>query len=226
MNDEDLASYCLPSARVDGSHFPQARGKYHKNNQANGSLAIRTTILFGHHKMTAAHKSTHGFWHHFTDTRSSMSSLAASRYRHLNISAVIIALFFAFAISAYLDLTNTITSEVITSTSATEENKTDIIYRLNFTESQEKPISNIDTTMFLKQEGIMDKSANNFTQFVTYGLKRTASTLQFNMVCVCFFLHMKVYKPTLANKTKCHFLDPSPGRPQGKNKLCHCSIYT
>ena len=67
-----------------------------------------------------------------------------------------------------------------------------------------------------------DSSANNnFTRFMSYGPLRSASTLQFNMVCVCFFLHMKVYKPILANSTICYFKGennykyPSLDLPQG-----------
>lgn len=62
---------------------------------------------------------------------------------------------------------------------------------------------------------------NNFTRFMSYGPLRSASTLQFNMVCVCFFLHMKVHKPTLANSTICYFKGnnnynyPSLDLPQG-----------
>ena len=65
-------------------------------------------------------------------------------------------------------------------------------------------------------------AANNFTRFMSYGPLRSASTLQFNMVCVCFFLHMKVHKPTLANSTICYFKGnnnynyPSLDLPQGK----------
>lgn len=67
----------------------------------------------------------------------------------------------------------------------------------------------------------IDYSANNFTRFVSYGLPRTASTTQFHLVCVCFFLHMKEHKPTLANETKCYFQGksnftfPSLDEPQG-----------
>ncbi|KAK1737450.1 hypothetical protein QTG54_011736 [Skeletonema marinoi] len=66
----------------------------------------------------------------------------------------------------------------------------------------------------------MDYSAKNFTQFILYGQPRTASTTQFNLVCVCFVLHMKEHKPSLANATKCYFqgkgnhIYPSLDRPQ------------
>ena len=85
------------------------------------------------------------------------------------------------------------------------------------------------------------RGANNFTRFVSYGQPRSASTLQFNMVCVCFFLHMKVYKPTLANSTKCYYQGetnynyPSLDLPQGKYSfdakgrgllVCHKDILT
>eukprot|EP00984_Skeletonema_dohrnii_P015278 scaffold6557_cov109-Skeletonema_dohrnii-CCMP3373.AAC.9 len=75
----------------------------------------------------------------------------------------------------------------------------------NFSEVQEKPISNISqkTKLSLKQVDV-DKSANNITRFITFGSPRTASTLQFNMVCVCFFLNMKVNFPSLANTTNCY----------------------
>jgi len=71
----------------------------------------------------------------------------------------------------------------------------------------------------------MDYSAKNFTRFISYGQPRTASTTQFNMVCVCFVLHMKEHKPSLANATKCYFqgkgnhIYPSLDRPQGKYRF-------
>eukprot|EP00984_Skeletonema_dohrnii_P011589 scaffold4628_cov146-Skeletonema_dohrnii-CCMP3373.AAC.19 len=98
----------------------------------------------------------------------------------------------------------------------------------NFSEVQEKPISNISqkTKLSLKQVDMdMDKSANNLTRFITYGTPRTASTLQFNMVCVCLFLNMKVHFPSLANTTNCYFQGkgnysyPSLDQPQGGNML-------
>ena len=67
-----------------------------------------------------------------------------------------------------------------------------------------------------------DVRSADFTRFISYGQPRSASTLQFSMVCVCFFLHMTVHKPTLANSTKCYFGDkenynyPSLDLPQGK----------
>src|SRR6056300_802552 len=39
------------------------------------------------------------------------------------------------------------------------------------------------------------------SSIISYGPKRTASTLQFNMVCVCYFLHIKVYHTSLVSKT-------------------------
>jgi len=62
----------------------------------------------------------------------------------------------------------------------------------------------------LEEDGVekdiaVHRGANNFTSFISYGPARSASTLQFNIVCVCFFLHMKVHKPTLANSTKCYY---------------------
>ena len=79
----------------------------------------------------------------------------------------------------------------------------------------------------LEQDGVEKdmpdhRGANNFTRFISYGEPRSASTLQFSMVCVCFFLHMTVHKSTLANSTKCYFGDkenynyPSLDLPQGK----------
>jgi len=97
----------------------------------------------------------------------------------------------------------------------------------NFTsEVQEKPISNItQKTKLLLEQVDMDKSANNITRFITYGTLRTASTLQFNMVCVCFFLNMNVHFPSLANTTKCYFQGEgnfsysSLDQPQGKKSI-------
>jgi len=87
----------------------------------------------------------------------------------------------------------------------------------NFSEVQEKPISNItQKTKLLLEQVDMDKSANNITRFITYGTLRTASTLQFNMVCVCFFLNMNVHFPSLANTTKCYF--------QGEGNFSYSSL--
>eukprot|EP00984_Skeletonema_dohrnii_P011587 scaffold4628_cov146-Skeletonema_dohrnii-CCMP3373.AAC.17 len=99
----------------------------------------------------------------------------------------------------------------------------------NFSEVQEKPISNITqkTKLLLKQVD-MDKSANNLTRFITYGTPRTASTLQFNMVCVCFFLNMKVHFPSSANRTNCYYqdwIDPSLDQPQGKKAFMFMNIH-
>ena len=106
------------------------------------------------------------------------------------------------------------------------ENKNDRVTFGNFSFSgsqQAKPINN--TAKLLKRVD-MDKSANNFTRFMTYGPPRTSSTVQFNMLCTCFFLHMKLHFPTLANETKCHYItsdtnynDLSLDQPQGKNRF-------
>ena len=96
----------------------------------------------------------------------------------------------------------------------------------NFDDLQEKPISNItEKTKLLLKQVDMDKSANNVTRFITYGTPRTASTLQFNVVCVCFFLHMKEHFPSLANTTNCYYQGKtnysytSLDQPQGKNGI-------
>ena len=48
-------------------------------------------------------------------------------------------------------------------------------------------------------------STNTFIHAITYGGMRTASTLQFNAVCVSLFLHTLSVRPSLANHTLCNF---------------------
>ena len=44
---------------------------------------------------------------------------------------------------------------------------------------------------------------NKTSRIITYGKPRTASTLQFHLVCVCLSVHVQIYVPSLTNTTSC-----------------------
>ena len=150
--------------------------------------------------------------------------------RYGPLSIIIIASFFAYIACLTITIKFNINNDVDNNQTETkimkEITKSNIRPLGNFDDLQEKPISNItEKTKLLLKQVDMDKSANNVTRFITYGTPRTASTLQFNVVCVCFFLHMKEHFPSLANTTNCYYQGKtnysytSLDQPQGKNGI-------
>mmetsp|Transcript_24844 Transcript_24844/g.51538 ORF Transcript_24844/g.51538 Transcript_24844/m.51538 type:complete len:175 (+) Transcript_24844:414-938(+) len=61
---------------------------------------------------------------------------------------------------------------------------------------------------YIMQQNDLTKPDDIILHAITFGRTRTATTVQFNLVCVSLFLHVLSFQPSLANNTICSY----PGR--------------
>lgn len=61
---------------------------------------------------------------------------------------------------------------------------------------------------YVMQQNELTKPDDIILHAITFGRTRTATTVQFNLVCVSLFLHILNFQPSLANNTICNY----PGR--------------
>ena len=71
----------------------------------------------------------------------------------------------------------------------------------------ENSTEKLDETALSENVTFSEKSASPILHVFQYGAARTATTTQFNMVCISLFLHVQLYRPELLNNTICNMAD-------------------